>query len=460
MSKHSALIFNRKVPNLVRSLIPIAIIVTIVLFIVSNLSIGASVDIQVRGTDGSLWLKIPTVTTFSLGKTVGEMYHARVYTLMTLVLVFSGIWPYVKLLMMFLSWCCPVHLLSFERREQLLIWLDALGKYSLVDSFVLVLMLVSFKFHIDLPGVGILDSFVIPAFGFYLFMIGTVLSLVIGHGVTFLHRLSKLPYIESSVSYEALCNHCYHMESRTDTSQSARLSRKAHYCWIFVILTCFALLAFGAIIESFTFDFEGLTGVLLGTGYKSKYSLWTLGSSLRRSVEDPNDLGIYCIQITFYFFALFMPFACLITVVALFYIPMKLKHQQIMFMLAEIANAWSAVDVFLLAILASMLELSQFAAFMVGDLCDFLKEPFFQDLFHGENTCFSVKSSVSWGASYLIVGVVLHTFIVFVILRLAHDALEERMLRERGLRSCGESAIISKINRLSVLSFLLERRTR
>ncbi len=37
-----------------------------------------------------------------------------------------------------------------------------LGKYSLVDSFVLVLMLVSFKFHIQLADFGMIDSFVIP----------------------------------------------------------------------------------------------------------------------------------------------------------------------------------------------------------------------------------------------------------------------------------------------------------
>lgn len=428
-----SLIYHKKVPNIFRSLIPLSLVATIFIFMVSNFSIGASVDLQLTSENGFI-LKIPTITTFSLGKTVKEMYQASVYTLMLLVLVFSGIWPYVKLLMMMVAWTCPVTIISFDRREQILVWLDALGKYSLVDSFVLVLMLVSFKFHIEFPGLVTIDSFVIPAFGFYLFLTATVLSLVIGHAVTFLHRWSKLPDIPSSSSKESISSHCYSIARALGNRQSARLSKKGSMTWGLIAITCIVTLGVGSINKSFTFAFEGLIGIVMGDDRRNSYSLLSLGTSLPLSVEDPKNFGIWCIQWTFFFFALMMPFICILTILILFYVPMSLKRQQTVFMIAEITNAWSAVEVFLLSIIASMLELSQFAAFMVGDHCDFLQAQFFQNLFHGESTCFSVRSIVNPGVTYLCIGVALYNFIVFTGLNLAHVALEERMFQELGGR--------------------------
>lgn len=53
---------------------------------------------------------------------------------------------------------------------------------------------------------------------------------------------------------------------------------------------------------------------------------------------------------------------------------MKLKQQQKVFMLAEIANAWSAIEVFVIAIIASLLEISPFAESMVGEHCSLLNQ--------------------------------------------------------------------------------------
>ena len=40
------------------------------------------------------------------------------------------------------------------------------------------------------------------------------------------------------------------------------------------------------------------------------------------------------------------------------------------FVLAEVLNAWSALEVFVISIIAALLEISQFASFIVGDDCD------------------------------------------------------------------------------------------
>jgi len=450
----SSLIFHEKISHLSRVIVPIIVIGTIAVFIVSNLSTGASVDIRLNKPDGSQLLFIPSITTFSLGKTVREMYHAQVYSLMMLVLVFSGIWPYIKLILMGVAWFIPLSHCSLERREQLLIWLDALGKYSLVDSFVLVLMLVSFKFHIDFPDVGVIDSFVTPNFGFYLFLAGTVFSLVIGHAITFIHRYTSLPQnIHQSLVQESLRSHFFEISSPEHRCpRSVKFTDAGLALWAFITSSCMVLLAIGATRESFVFEFEGLLGNILGDKERSSsYSLISLGIGLPLSVEDPKSLGITVIQYTYFFFALLMPFICVMTIIFLFYVPMTLRKQQVIFMLVEISNAWSAIEVFLLSILASMMELSQFARFMVGNHCDFMKAQFFEKLLDGETTCFNVQSSVNRDVVILFMGVILYNIVVLVGLRLAHIALEERIKKEA---ECGEESKNVEFSRRTFIEYL------
>ena len=63
---------------------------------------------------------------------------------------------------MLIAWVAPTHKFSATNREQLLIWLDALGKYSLVDANILVLMMVAFSLHLDFESLYTIDIFVIP----------------------------------------------------------------------------------------------------------------------------------------------------------------------------------------------------------------------------------------------------------------------------------------------------------
>ena len=88
-------LFNsEEIPEVIKYLMPIMIIGTIFLFLCSNLSIGASVDLFVES--GQRSIGIPGIFQFSLSNTVSEMYMAGIYPLLILVLCFSGIWPYVK----------------------------------------------------------------------------------------------------------------------------------------------------------------------------------------------------------------------------------------------------------------------------------------------------------------------------------------------------------------------------
>ena len=135
---------NPKVPKKWRILIPIILFLNIGMFIWSNSDVGVYVNlcIDVLGFRTNNY----ELKKFGLIDTVTDMWKSEVYLLAILVAVFSGIWPYVKLITLLLCWCLNESKLSPRVREKLLIVLDTMGKWSLLDSYVLIMMLVAFRF--------------------------------------------------------------------------------------------------------------------------------------------------------------------------------------------------------------------------------------------------------------------------------------------------------------------------
>jgi hypothetical protein len=431
----SNILFHARTPDSLRIIVPVTVLVAILVFVLSNFQVGATVDIQISKCDGIPVAFLPAVTSFSLGKTVRDMFLANVYVLMSLVLLFSGIWPYVKLLLLLFSFTIPKSRFSVRRRETLLTWLDAMGKYSLVDSFVLVLMLVSFRLKLEFPEIGVIDSYVTPYFGFYLFLIGTIISLVTGNVVTFLHRYSSLRQIPDNQPTRRIStrNHAFQARDFYGYAQAVKLTPFASSIWFCLIISSAILIMLGSTNEFLVFEFQGIVGNIMGKKKTTCFSLISLGTSLTNSVKDHGHFGIRLIQCTYFFFSLLMPLLGLLNMMILTYVPMSLKTLQLAFFTAEICNAWSAAEVFLLSVVVSMLELHQFSKFMVGDKCNFLQHPLAAQLMNDETDCFGVNSSVGKGISYLCTGVLLSCFVNHVGLEISGTVLRERMI----LEACG-----------------------
>jgi hypothetical protein len=209
------LLFHRRIPPLIRYAVPFVILGNTFLFIQSNMAEDA-VSVMVSVTTGTTVHDIGSVFDFGLGSTVRDMWAAGVYPLAVLIAFFSGAWPYVKLLVMLASWVVPTSWLTVERREFLLVVLDILGKWSLVDFFVMVLMVCAFYFEMVVyPEVMLVTVTVKPAWGFYSFLLATMISLGLGHTILACHRLvtePKLPAYDASIeSVEPLCTASYHL---------------------------------------------------------------------------------------------------------------------------------------------------------------------------------------------------------------------------------------------------------
>ena len=58
-----------------------------------------------------------------------------------LMLIFSGLYPYLKLLMLALAWVMPPRLLGgVKRRGSILLWMDVLAKLSVIDIVTMLLL--------------------------------------------------------------------------------------------------------------------------------------------------------------------------------------------------------------------------------------------------------------------------------------------------------------------------------
>merc|ERR1711981_627238 len=91
------------------------------------------------------------------------------------------------------------------------------------------------------------------------------------------------------------------------------------------------------------------------------------GEELPGASINPNTFGIHWIQ---FFFIVFSGVTVLIflgLLLVLWNVPLTVKGQRMFLVLSQVMNAWSGLDVFVVSILACVLEISQFADFIIGD---------------------------------------------------------------------------------------------
>ena len=76
---------------------------------------------------------------YSILRTVSLMWHFKFYVLAILIVIFSVCFPFVKIFSMFLLWYLPV---NAKKRTRLLHMLCSLGRWSLLDVFVSLVLIV------------------------------------------------------------------------------------------------------------------------------------------------------------------------------------------------------------------------------------------------------------------------------------------------------------------------------
>jgi len=181
------------VPCIIRYTVPIVILCNILFFLSGHLSLGATVNVEAE-VAGEKFV-IEKFFEFSMARSTIDIWKAGGEELATLILIFSGIWPYTKLLITFWLWFSSPSNISISRRGSILTWLDWLAKWSMIDIFVLVISIAAFRISIESPDTSYLpndfyavEMMVIPLWGLYANMIAQLISQITSHVIIHFHR--------------------------------------------------------------------------------------------------------------------------------------------------------------------------------------------------------------------------------------------------------------------------------
>mmetsp|Transcript_13641 Transcript_13641/g.38382 ORF Transcript_13641/g.38382 Transcript_13641/m.38382 type:complete len:1474 (+) Transcript_13641:286-4707(+) len=434
------------IPCVLRWGMPFIIMGNIALFLSGHLSLGATVNIEI--TIAGETISVDQFFEFSLAKSTIDIWNAGGKELAILMLIFSGIWPYTKQLITLSLWFTPTSWVSISRRGSILIWLDRLAKWSMIDIFVLIVCLAAFRVSVDSPtnfaflpeGFYSFDLLVVPVWGLYANLIAQLISQISSHFIIHYHRkIAKKAhnsYLQRNTDIslrrteddtDEKVQLRTHKFGRPHRGEDEKLSVRAWTSSILVLLvlcSC-ACIIIGCILPSFSIEVFGLLGIAIEAGQEfreaiTNHSAFTVIKLLfeqARFVETVKDLvGLGSFSVIFILTILLVPIIQSIALLGHWFIPMTTKQRRKLVALNEILQAWQYAEVYIIAVFVGSWQLGSLSSFMVNSYCGSLDGFFSELVFYGivkdkDAQCFSIKSSIEGGFFILAVGSVLLTVI-------------------------------------------------
>jgi len=400
-----------------------ALLVTTGTFVWANAKPGARVDVLLELAGEHVAL--PPLFKFTLMNSVEDMWNAKAYPLALLIALMSGIWPYIKLVMMGACWWLPPAILPISRRDLMVRILDASGKWCIVDTQMLVMMMVAFHFDIvmgkpmngtdvssnngtEVPPLVNARVETTPDLGVWLYILSTIFSLCLTHLEVHLHRgalrarhlaacsssLTPTPRLQSdrreqqsapadSAETGRICN-VNDFGGRAGTGvvllrratfrklacfRGRALPSTVQHAVPLILALCFAGILYASFCAYvFTLHIEGLTGALLGKDDDHvSLSVWSMASQIVGITTLGVPVLMWMLQIFFITTTLITPLGFLAICAFLWLAPMSRRCFHNTIVIAEVTYAWAMLDVFAVMVVVALLELNQFAQFIMGD---------------------------------------------------------------------------------------------
>jgi len=405
------------------------------------LNLGATVNLAATIAGESV--QVDQFFEFSMAKSTIDIWRSGGKALALLILIFSGIWPYTKQLITLTLWFAPTSLVPISRRGSILLWLDWLGKWSMIDIFVLIICLAAFRVSVNSPsdltllpvGFYSLDLLVVPLWGLYANMIAQLVSQLSSHFIIHYHRRiakrARDQYLENEADYfletrEEIDEKVLlrtHQFSHPHRAEEAKLVVRAstNYLMIFLMLSVIVCITSGCILPSFSIEVLGLLGIAVEAGQKYReakeyHSIFTVIRLLFDQAEFlgtlKNDVGLTSFSVIFTVTVLVAPILQSLALAVSWFIPITKKQRLRITLFIEILQSWQYAEVYIIAIFVASWQLGPISSFMVNSYCGSLDAFFSELVFYGilkteDAQCFSIMSSIEEGFFILAVGSIL-----------------------------------------------------
>jgi len=429
------------VPCIIRFAIPVVILCNILFFLSGHLSLGAAVNIEAEVAGENF--VVERFFEFSMARSTIDIWKAGGHELAILIIIFSGIWPYTKLLMTLWLWFSSPSNVSISRRGSILLWLDWLAKWSMIDIFVLVISIAAFRISIASPDTSYLpndfyaiEMMVVPRWGLYANMIAQLISQVTSHVIIHYHRRvvakatdrmkqdiprdanSPVPVegrasrrdeeassaimsdidlgIDSapeSVEEENVALRSVHF-SRPHRGETEKLVARNYVdkllkFSVFAVVVCVIT---GCILPSFSLELFGLVGVAVEFGQDfeeatfnhSVFSVIKLLFDQASFLGTAGDyIGLIVLSLLFVSTILFIPIVSGFMLLRQWLSNSTKKQKQKVAVRLEILQAWQYLEVYLVALFISSWQLGKVSDFMVNSYCENLEDMFAQMVYYG-----------------------------------------------------------------------------
>ncbi len=429
------------IPLILRYGMPILVLGNIALFISGHLNLGATVNIEVNIAGERI--RIDKFFEFSMAKSTIDIWNAGGKELAILILIFSGIWPYTKQLITLVLWFAPTSFVPVSRRGSILVWLDWMAKWSMIDIFVLIICLAAFRVSVNSPsnlaflpeGFYSLDLLVVPLWGLYANLIAQLVSQISSHFIIHYHRKianrARDSYLMNCSDHSLKANEDANKKVLLRTHKFGRPHRGEEEklvvrSWvgkalIALVLACSAFIIVGCALPSFAIEVFGMLGVAVEVGqemqdaeqYHSVFTVIKLLFDEAKFLDAAKDfIGLGSFSIIFLCTVLLVPIAQSVVLLWHWFVPMTMKQRTKMSVLVEILQAWQYAEVYIIAIFVASWQLGPISSFMVNEYCGSLDGFFAELVFFGllkteDAQCFSIKSSIEKGFFILAVGAML-----------------------------------------------------
>jgi hypothetical protein len=116
-----------------------------------------------------------------------------------------------------------------------------------------------------------------------------------------------------------------------------------------LLVGCMFLVIAGVFLLSFVYHFKGLVGLLLGSAADTQYSVISTGTTVPSASGAPDSFIVRWIQVCFFGFGVVMPLFFLCVMLVVWVIPLRRGVHRSFVIVAEVANAWNAIDVFVVS---------------------------------------------------------------------------------------------------------------
>lgn len=296
------------------------------------------------------------------------MWKAGAKELAIMIAIFSGVWPYTKQLVSLLMWLTNPSLVSCKKRGSILHWLDLLGKWSMVDVFVLLTTLASFRITINSPshvaylpdGFYKVNMMVIPLWGLYANMLAQLVSQISSHIIIHYHKKTMSAAIvaqeeewgiatpELSEDAEKLRDHNFRLDYEA-SSKRAVVNSWVHWMLLSALATLAILVVLGCALPSFSIEILGLLGLAVESGNQFEqahtyYSVFSLAHVImdeaRYLGETSSYIGLGTLASLLVLTVFVVPIMQTASLFIEWFMPINRKQRHLNIIVNEILSAW------------------------------------------------------------------------------------------------------------------------